>query len=158
MKMEEITIKQRTVRKSQNSISWETTVRILEQQLDGVLGVVSLDGYPYCVPMNYVFAENKIIMHSAREGYKLNCLAKNPQVSFTAYNVLEVKPTTSNWECAMIFGRAQVVSDVVLKNKYMRMLAGKFGDIQPEPFPPELLKLFEVILIDIEEFSGKIKA
>lgn len=150
-------MKQRTMRKNQNALSWEQTVEILQKQQEGVMGIHGLDNYPYCVPMNYLFADNTIIMHTAAEGYKLDCLNKNPRVSFTVYNVLEVKPTTSNWECAMIFGEAEIVTDVSIKDKYMRMLAGKFGDAPQSALPADLLNRIGIIVIHIDEFSGKLK-
>ncbi len=149
-------MKQRPLRKSEWTLSWDDCKKILAAQTDGVLGLVGADGYPYPVPMNYLFAEDKIITHSAVEGYKLECIGKNPRAGFTVYNVFEVKETTSTWESVMVFGSAEIVQNADDKQKYMRMLAGKFGNA-PEGFPPQLLKRFAVIIVNIEEYSGKIK-
>lgn len=150
-------MKQREMRKENNSLSWEDTIQILKTQQEGVLGINGFDGYPYCVPMNYVFDDNKIVIHSAAQGYKLDCLNTNSRVSFSVYNVLEVKETTSNWESAMVFGQAEIIHENQAKEKYMQMLVSKFGGTTPSPFPPNLLNLFVIITIKIEEFSGKLK-
>lgn len=56
--------------------------KILHEETLGYLGL-SLDDKPYVVPLNYVYAQGKIMFHCALAGKKLDYLKENPQVCFT---------------------------------------------------------------------------
>ena len=65
---------------------------ILEKGAYGVLSTVSPDGTPYGVPLSYCLLEGAIYLHSAREGRKLDHLAREPRVSFCVVGATEVLP------------------------------------------------------------------
>jgi len=49
-------------------LSKEETIEILKSCTSGVLGVIGDDGYPYTVPVSYALKDDKIFIHSAKEG------------------------------------------------------------------------------------------
>jgi len=59
-------------------------------EIDAMLGTAGM-GFlglsdatePYVVPLNYAYAEGKIIFHCALEGRKLDCLRARPRVCFS---------------------------------------------------------------------------
>lgn len=61
----------------------ETDVQaILGRNTHGVLSVMSDEGYPYGVPVSYVYAHGKIWFHCAVEGQKIDAIKANPKVCF----------------------------------------------------------------------------
>ncbi len=56
--------------------------QILHEETLGFLGL-SRNGEPYVVPINFAYAEGRIIFHCARIGKKLDFLRDNSKVSFT---------------------------------------------------------------------------
>ena len=77
----------RSIRKKKNEISIDAAKELLRCSRRGVLAVNGDDGYPYAVPINYLYQEdeNKIIFHGAKAGYKVDCLKACDKVCFTVY-------------------------------------------------------------------------
>ena len=51
-------------------MSKEFVEAILDGADYGILSLVGEDGYPYGVPINYVYYNNAIYLHSGKLGYK----------------------------------------------------------------------------------------
>lgn len=101
----------REMRKSKRAMSLEESIEVLNCGIDGVLGTISENGYPYAVPVNYVYYDSKIYFHSATEGEKISNILNNDKVSFTVVTknkVLQSKFTT-DFQSVILFGRAKLV-------------------------------------------------
>lgn len=84
----------RPVRKSKNALGEEATKEILRSARRGVLAVNGDGGYPYAIPINYLYDEEagKIYFHGAKAGHKADSINKCDKVCFTAYGMrLSVK-------------------------------------------------------------------
>ena len=77
----------RPVRKSKNALGEEVTKEILRSARRGVLAVNGDGGYPYAIPINYLYDEEagKIYFHGAKAGHKADSINKCDKVCFTAY-------------------------------------------------------------------------
>lgn len=77
----------RPIRKKKNELSTEDTRQILREARRGVLAVNGEDGYPYAIPINFIYDETagRIYFHSSRTGYKLDTIKVCDKVCFTAY-------------------------------------------------------------------------
>ena len=77
----------RTIRKKKNEISIDTAKALLQSSRRGVLAVNGDDGYPYAIPINYVYDDDaqKIYFHGARVGHKVDALRACDKVCFTVY-------------------------------------------------------------------------
>ncbi|MBE6898965.1 MAG: 5-nitroimidazole antibiotic resistance protein, partial [Ruminococcaceae bacterium] len=62
----------RDMRRKQQALPYEESVTILESASSGVLAVLGDEGYPYTVPLSYVYREGKLYFHCASEGHKLD--------------------------------------------------------------------------------------
>lgn len=53
-------------------------MKILKNEVRGVLSVIGDDGYPYGLPIDYWYdeIENRIYFHGAKEGHKLDAIKK----------------------------------------------------------------------------------
>lgn len=60
----------RPVRKSKNALGEEATKEILRSARRGVLAVTGDGGYPYAIPINYLYDEEaeKIYFHGRKSG------------------------------------------------------------------------------------------
>lgn len=70
------------LRRAQKLLDNETTLNILNDTEYGTLALISEDGRPYAVPMNYVFKAGIIYFHCAQEGFKLECISNCQSVCF----------------------------------------------------------------------------
>ena len=76
----------RPVRRIKNALGEEATKEILRSARRGVLAVNGDGGYPYAIPINYLYDEEagKIYFHSAKAGHKADSINKCDKVCFTA--------------------------------------------------------------------------
>ncbi|MDD4842831.1 MAG: pyridoxamine 5'-phosphate oxidase family protein [Anaerotignum sp.] len=72
----------RGMRRFKQQLSKQECVDVLTHEPRGVLAVHGEDGYPYALPMNYIYLNGKIYFHCAKAGHKLDALASNDKVSF----------------------------------------------------------------------------
>ncbi len=99
------------MRRIKSLMTKEDTIKLLKRCDEGVLGTIGTNGYPHTVPLNYVFFNNKIYFHSAKEGFKLRNIEDNPKVSFTVYDnvtIIEERFTT-NYQSAIVYGKAKII-------------------------------------------------
>ncbi len=103
----------RAMRRSRQQLSEEETLRILEEGQTGVLGVCGDDGYPYTVPVNYVFQAGKIFIHGAKSGHRMDAIRRCPKVSFCviAEDRVVQEELTAYFRSVVAFGRARVLEE-----------------------------------------------
>ena len=77
----------RPVRRIKNALGEEATKEILRSARRGVLAVNGDGGYPYAIPINYLYDEEvgKIYFHGTKTGHKADSINKCDKVCFTAY-------------------------------------------------------------------------
>ena len=112
--------------------------------------------YPYCVPLNFVERGGALYFHCAPEGFKLDCLARDPHVHFNAYDSLEVnsEKATVYFRSVSGTGIASIVQDDVLKNEVLVALMEKYcgkSEIPPFKKPGKTL----VVKIAVTSLTGK---
>jgi nitroimidazol reductase NimA-like FMN-containing flavoprotein (pyridoxamine 5'-phosphate oxidase superfamily) len=81
----------------------------------GTLSMVTPDGMPYGVPINYHYDEaaNALYFHCGPEGKKMDCLEQKPEVSLAVVKdpVLVEERFTTHYESVIVTGWAEVLSD-----------------------------------------------
>lgn len=107
----------RPVRKKANEISVEEAKKLLHEARRGVLAVSGDDGYPYAVPINYLYDEDaqEIIFHGSKVGHKVDALKRSDKVCFTVVSGESVEIEDEAWapflKSAVVFGRCYLVAD-----------------------------------------------
>ena len=101
----------RSMRRHAQQLTETQCVRILECNTAGVLAVTGDEGYPYAVPLSYMYADGCIYFHCARQGHKLDAIRQNSKVSFCVVDQDEIVPEkfTTYYRSVIVFGRAQVL-------------------------------------------------
>ncbi len=99
------------MRRKEKQMSEDRVAEILNSGEYGVLSVLDSNGYPYGVPVNYVFLDQKLFIHCAMAGAKLEAIINNPKVSFNivATHGLISERFTSYYESVTLFGEAKLV-------------------------------------------------
>jgi uncharacterized protein len=129
----------------------------------GRLGTVGKDGFPMVKPLNYVYFEDRVYFHSAKEGEKIDDIKRDNRVCFEvdlaiAYVEGAENPCKAAYRYRSVIakGRAFIVED---NDEKLRVLAVLMKKYQPEggygSFLPEKVALTAVVKIDIYELRGK---
>lgn len=151
----------REMRRSRQALSREACEEILCRQGTGVLAVSGDGGYPYAVPLNFVFVDGALYFHCAKAGHKLDAIAQNDKVSFCVIDHDEVlsEKLTTLFRSVIVFGRASVVADDAEKRAAATALSRKLAPAQPmERIDQEIAGDWEnlcIVRIDIDHLSGK---
>lgn len=103
----------RELTKKQLQLPDEEALRILRNGESGVLATVDAEGWPYCVPVDYIAVDQVVYFHGAKTGYKLDNIAHNNRVCFTVTGRSELVPSgfTRKYESVVLFGHASLVDD-----------------------------------------------
>ncbi|MEM0029686.1 MAG: pyridoxamine 5'-phosphate oxidase family protein [Candidatus Nitrosocaldus sp.] len=73
--------------------SKEKIIGFLNSIHSGTLGSVDENGFPQLIPMNFVYANEAIYMHSHRVGEKIDNIRRNSKVGFEAHKHVEFLPS-----------------------------------------------------------------
>ena len=120
----------RKIRKVKNELSPERTKEILKKAPRGVLAINGDDGYPYGLPLNYFYDEEKesFYFHGTKTGYKIDCINKNPKACFTV--ILEEEISEDGWSkntaSVVAYGLVEEIEDQDFARDAMIKLAKKY--------------------------------
>lgn len=151
----------REMRRKKQQLSTKECVEILRKRTSGVLAVFGEDGYPYAVPISYVYEDGKIYFHSAKAGHKIDAIQQNSKVSFCIIDQDQVVPEkyTSYFRSVIVFGKVRILEDDQEKYKSIEQLAVKYA---PDDREEERKKAIEqewnafcMLELTIEHMTGK---
>ncbi len=147
------------IRREDRKIGPEEAIEILKKGEYGILSTVGEDGYAYGVPLNYVYVDNSIYFHCAKEGHKLDNIKNNMRVSFCV--VGETKPIpekfTTRYESVIVFGKAMEIFNEE-KEKALLEIIYKYANQYIEQGKEYIKKAKDktvIIKINIEKITGK---
>ena len=117
------------MRRKKQEISFEKCVDILNRATSGVLAVIGEGGYPYTVPISYVYTDGKIIFHSAKNGHKIDAIKKDDKVSFCVIDKNDIKPAefTTYFRSVIAFGRIRILETDEEKRDCIEKLAIRYS-------------------------------
>lgn len=149
----------RLMRRSGQQLPDKETETILACGREGVLAVTA-GGWPYAVPVNYCWKDGKIIIHSAREGHKIDAVRENDKVSFCVVAEKTVIPEkyTTAYKSVIVFGRARLIEDPEAMTPFLDALAERFTGAPEEErqaYIRKYLARVAVIVIEPEHITGK---
>jgi hypothetical protein len=121
---------------------------------------LSEDGQPYIVPMNFGYDGRAVYFHCAREGRKLDMLAKNNAVCLE-FDILEGMVDSEHacdwgvrYQSVIAFGRARVIEDINEKREALAVLMAQYSK-DTFTFPHDKTEITCIIKVDIKEITGK---
>ena len=119
----------REMRRKKQELPRGACEEILARGTAGVLSLMGEDGYPYGVPLSYVYFQGKLYFHSAKSGHKIDALARNPKASFCVIDRAQVVPEeyTTYFRSVIVFGRVRVLEEDGEKWAAINALAQKYA-------------------------------
>lgn len=150
----------REMRRKKQLLSQEAADAVLERGSAGVLAVYGDEGYPYAVPLSYVYSGNKIYFHCALTGHKLDAIRRNDKVSFCVIDQDAVVPEkyTTYFRSVIVFGRARVLEDEGEKRAALESLAARYTPDDEPGRLQEIDKSFKqvcMVELSIDHMTGK---
>ena len=118
----------RKMRRFNQQLSLSESIEILEKGKTGVLAVLGDNGYPYAVPLNYVYENGKIYFHCAKAGHKISALQNCEKVSFCVIDKDDVsaEEITTYFRSVIVFGKAEILTEKEDIMKAARILGLKY--------------------------------
>ena len=151
--------------------SKEKIKEFLDKEHVGRIATIDQNGYPQVIPMNFVFLNDVIYMHSHTKGEKLENVTRNDKVGFEVDRELEFLPSyfedpkdaslaDTLYISVVIKGKGKIVND---KQEKTNALNGLMKKYQPEgryePISSDMHVLDEVAIIKVmpDSMRGKYK-
>jgi len=146
-------------------MSDERTREVLARGFCGRLATVGLDGWPYVVPLLYVWRDGEVWLHntSARGHLRANvdfasrvCFEVDEAGEVFAYGRFECD-TSVSYASVIVFGQIRIVEDRYLKSRFFDDLMRKYSDAsleRPKGFFPRLDEV-TVYAVTVERMTGK---
>ena len=120
----------RELARKKQALSQEECIDILKREPRGVLSVLGDDGYPYGMPMNFLYDNGKIYFHSGKKGHKVDAISRENKVSFCVFDggYRNEGEWALNISSVIIFGKMRVIEDIDQTVDICRRLSLKFTD------------------------------
>lgn len=151
----------RTIRKKKNELDISAAEDLLQYSRRGVLAVNGENGYPYAIPINYIYdrERQKIYFYGARVGYKVDALRVSDKICFTVYGNETIKE--ESWapymQSTVVFGRCHLVEAGSKASELLKKFAMKYY-LSEQLVDKEIAhagKAVQIFEIEIEHISGK---
>ena len=119
----------REMRRKKQALPPEECTAVLAQGTAGVLALSGDGGYPYAVPLSYVFAEDRLYFHCAKAGHKLDAIRQNNRASFCVIGQDQIVPEeyTTYFKSVIVFGTIRTLEDASEKRAAIEKLAVKYA-------------------------------
>lgn len=105
----------RPLRRKKRELDIEDAREILRSARRGVLALQGDDGYPYAIPINFWYDEerSRVCFHGSREGHKVDSLRRSDKVCLTVMGDEMVRDVA--WapyvRSTVVFGRCHAMGD-----------------------------------------------
>lgn len=151
----------REMRRKKQILPPEDCAAVLERGTNGVLALEGTEGYPYAVPISYVYDGQKIYFHCAKTGHKLEAICRNPKASFCVVDQDHIVPQeyTTYFRSVILFGTIRILEQDAEKMAAIEKLAIKYApEDSPEGRRHMIDKEWEALCVlemTIDHMSGK---
>ena len=150
----------RKMRRFKQQISEEKCIEILKSEPRGVMAFAGENGYPYAIPLNFVYDGGKLYFHCAGDGHKIDAIKACDKVSFCVMD--EGFRKDGEWalniNSVVVFGRIKLMTDKAEMEDKLRKLGNKY-DPSPENVEREIEKYINKVCmleLTIDHITGKL--
>lgn len=174
----------KNMRRKDRQMGEDFAYSIIDKAQFGTMATINEDGIPYSLPISFARDDNKIYIHSAYQGTKIENIKRNPKISMSFVGDVNVPPQiskeeleeamkeaetfrknaselfTTEFESTVIFGNANIVEDEEEKILGLKLISQKYTPWYMPYFDLGIegaLKITCVIRIDIEHIAAKRK-
>ncbi|MCH5207067.1 MAG: pyridoxamine 5'-phosphate oxidase family protein [Oscillospiraceae bacterium] len=151
----------REMRRKRQQLTEAECVEVLTKNTSGVLAVLGDNGYPYAVPLSFVYDNGVLYFHCAKSGHKLDAIKACDRVSFCVVDRDLVVPEeyTTYFRSVIVFGRASVVDSEEELRGAIEKLAVKYHPNDSKDNRDSAIekdyKALCMVKLQIEHMTGK---
>lgn len=150
----------REMRRFKQALTQEQCGEILERGTFGVLAAAGDEGWPYAVPLSYVWRDGRVYFHCAVTGHKIDAIRADSRVSFCVVDRDQIVPEeyTTYYRSVIVFGRARILDDPAEKRRAIEALSQKYRPGFPEAMAAEIdgsWERFLMVELAPEQITGK---
>ena len=150
----------REMYKKERQIPDEKVKQMLTDAREGTLAMYGDDGYPYALPMNYVYLNDAIYIHTAKYGYKIDALNMNQKVCFSVIVRSKIAPElfTTKYESIVATCDAEFIEDDSERHLVMETFIERYSPDFHEggmKFIKASLSKTAIVKLNIKEVKGK---
>lgn len=149
-------------RMKEHQLTAEEIDTLLAKVKVGHLATINSDGFPYVVPVHFVYGAGVIYIHGLNRGTKLDNIKANAKICFETADmqglILDDKACDVNtqYQSVVAFGTAGIVEDIAEKTEALNKVVGKYTpQLAGQQYPDNMLKATGIIKITIETVTGK---
>ena len=151
----------REMRRNRQLLEEKENIEILMKGTAGVLALSGDEGYPYAVPLSYVYSDSKLYFHSAVSGHKIDAINRSDKGSFCVIDQDCIVPEeyTTYYKSVIAFGRIRILEDESEKRAAIELLARKYHPADTQKHRPDTISeawsRMCLLELDIEHMTGK---
>lgn len=166
----------RKMRRFAQELDHKACLEMIRRATSGVLSVVGDDGYPYGVPMSFVYVDEpgplvitgepsepagRFYFHCAKTGHKIDAIRTCDKACFTIIDRDDVVADefTTYFKSVIAFGRIRIIEDEDEKRAAIAILTNKYSpDESDEKKAGEINKkmpAFVMLELTVEHMTGK---
>lgn len=128
----------------------------------GHLATINADGYPYVLPLHFVYLNGRIYVHGSHKGLKIDNIKLNDKVGFEIEFMDEIIPhsmpcmANTTFTSVVMTGTAVIVQDAAVKQKALDLFVEKY--LPPgkyENMPQKVIDITGLIEITPIEITAK---
>lgn len=150
----------REMRRKRQQLTESESISILGKATSGTLALLGDGGYPYAVPISFVYHDGKLYFHSALSGHKVDAISHCDKASFCVIDQDEVHGDqyTTYFRSVIAFGRIHIIEDETEKLAAARLLGNRYNPNHDDALQKEIdkgLHRMLVLCLEIEHLTGK---
>ena len=121
----------------------------------------SIDGEAHIVPVNFGYKDNKLFIHSAPEGSKIDFIKKNNRVCFEMeldHEIVTGKIAcnwTTKYRSVIGYGDIFIVHEKSKKIEGLDIIMSKYGGPEKNAYADKSLDEMVLLIIEIDTLTGK---
>lgn len=150
-------------RMKQHQLSTAEIAEVLDKSAVGRIATNDPNGFPYIVPVHYIYWNEKIYIHGLIKGQKIDYLKQDSKVGFEVDEMGAIIPdeqivcdTNTVFRSVILLGHARMVDEITLKNNVLKRVVEKYTPaLSQMEFPANMFKATGIIEITPTAVTGK---
>lgn len=151
---------ERKMRRSDLAMTEEETLSLIKSSQFAVLSLVDPDGLPYGIALDFIYKDNALYFHGAKEGRKIDSMRKKPKGCAIILGETVVVPEKfgRKYTSAIVEGSIELIDDPEMKRQVMTWVVECNSPDHQEKGKTIIEKMLDRVLIykmHMETVSGK---
>jgi [ribosomal protein S5]-alanine N-acetyltransferase len=119
------------------------------------------NGFPYVLPFNYGYKDNRIYIHCALTGKKIELLKENPGVCFEIEQTAEIVTNdkackwATTYRSVIGYGKIEILYDFTQKKEGLEIIMAHNGGPDLFDFDPKQVHSVLILKLEINSITGK---